>query len=208
MELQTLNMPVADAREAFYEYRTAVRSSKTARANSEDAEIMRCYKALADGREVLDINKAFEIAGFDDSGRPRLAIARADEVNIELYYVRDYDLPGGAPRVWEMGPRQFMGFRRRSNAAIEGRVFRVPAPIASDVEFPNRVFGTIVPNVPPRFRPSSSLLNYHLLWEPVWERKPPNDPALLKRLSGSLYAVLATWDLTPIEQAVLGTTRA
>jgi hypothetical protein len=27
---------------------------------------------------------------------------------------------------------------------------------------------------------------------------------LLKHITGPLYAVLATWDLTPLEQAVLG----
>ena len=50
----------------------------------------------------------------------------------------------------------------------------------------------------------------HLLWEPRWERRPrpPGDPALLKHLAGPLYAVLATWDLTPVEQAVLGVTRS
>jgi hypothetical protein len=32
---------------------------------------------------------------------------------------------------------------------------------------------------------------------------PPGDPALLRKLGGDLYIVLGTWDLTPLEQAVL-----
>jgi len=45
-------------------------------------------------------------------------------------------------------------------------------------------------------------------WKPVRDRRrAPGDPALLKHLGGPFYAVLATWDLTFVEQAVLGVTR-
>ena len=37
---------------------------------------------------------------------------------------------------------------------------------------------------------------------------PPRDPALLRNITGTLYAVLAVWDLTEVERAVLGMTRA
>jgi hypothetical protein len=37
----------------------------------------------------------------------------------------------------------------------------------------------------------------------VWEYVPHPDPILLKRLSGSLFVVLAAWDLTELEQKVL-----
>lgn len=40
-----------------------------------------------------------------------------------------------------------------------------------------------------------------------WQRTPQppgTDPALLKHVGGDLWAVLATWDLTPLEAAVLG----
>ena len=60
----------------------------------------------------------------------------------------------------------------------------------------------IVPSIPPLHRPHDSLENYWLLWEAEWTR-PPVDPALLKHLGLNLYAVLAVWDLTPLEQAVL-----
>lgn len=38
-----------------------------------------------------------------------------------------------------------------------------------------------------------------LEWAPV----PPTDPFLLRHLGGTLYVVLAQWDLTPLEKAVL-----
>jgi len=61
----------------------------------------------------------------------------------------------------------------------------------------------MVPPVPPGLRPASAIGNYHVLWEAEWERVAPADPALLKHIGGDLYAVLAVWDLTELERAVL-----
>jgi hypothetical protein len=61
----------------------------------------------------------------------------------------------------------------------------------------------VVPSIPPRLRPPSALADYFILWEAAWE-SIPTDPMLLRRLSGSLYAALAVWDLTDLERAVLG----
>lgn len=64
----------------------------------------------------------------------------------------------------------------------------------------------MVPNVPPALRPKFSLSGYLTLFEvEEWKTapRPPGDPALLKHIGGDLYAILAVWDLTPLEQAVL-----
>ena len=61
----------------------------------------------------------------------------------------------------------------------------------------------MVPPVPPVHRPVSSLGNYHVLFEAIWEQVAPKDPALLKHIGGDLYVVCATWDLTEIERTVL-----
>jgi len=44
---------------------------------------------------------------------------------------------------------------------------------------------------------------FHILWEADWHLDPPQDPALLRRLMGDLWVVLAVWDLTSLERAVL-----
>ncbi|TWT34974.1 hypothetical protein KOR42_53530 [Thalassoglobus neptunius] len=36
---------------------------------------------------------------------------------------------------------------------------------------------------------------------------PPGDPYLLKKISGEFYAVLAEWDLTELEKAVMAELR-
>jgi hypothetical protein len=60
-----------------------------------------------------------------------------------------------------------------------------------------------VPLVPPNLRPARGLNRYCILFEAEWEPVPPTDPMLLRHLHGSLYAVLAVWDLTPLERAVI-----
>jgi hypothetical protein len=63
---------------------------------------------------------------------------------------------------------------------------------------------TLTPIIPPALRPKHNLANYKTLWEvEAWKLEPPRDPMLLKPLGGMLYAVLATWDLTELERAVL-----
>ena len=48
-----------------------------------------------------------------------------------------------------------------------------------------------------------TLDRYFILWEADWQRRAPVDPALLRPVGGDLYVVVATWDLTDLERAVL-----
>jgi hypothetical protein len=93
-------------------------------------------------------------------------------------------------------------------ARAADRVFTYPDGTLPDGEFIGQgEWAAILPLIPPRLRPPHGLDNYHLLWEAVWTRprtrRAPGDPALLKHIGGDLWAVLAVWDLTPLEQAVL-----
>jgi hypothetical protein len=71
----------------------------------------------------------------------------------------------------------------------------------------------IVPTVPDAYLPTIKERrknSYAVLFEPVWERQeqPENwDPALIRRVSGSLFEVVEVWDLTPIEAAALNMAR-
>lgn len=42
-----------------------------------------------------------------------------------------------------------------------------------------------------------------MLFEAEWRPEPPKDPALLRHIGGDLYSVVAVWDLTELERAVL-----
>ena len=63
-----------------------------------------------------------------------------------------------------------------------------------------------LPLIPVHLRPKRGLENYHILWEAEWEPIPPRDPYLLRRIGkADLWLVVAHWDLTEVERAVLAT---
>lgn len=198
MNLDTLTMPKTEAKQAFIEYRRAVQE----RHSTEDEQIMRGYKALAQGKQVIELHAAFQRAGQDAQGCPRLAIARADEDAIECRRYNDGRL-WFSPRVSRWSSRM-KGQRTRELTLPAGTLGVKDPSIGSSRSWD---YAAMTPIIPPQFRPLHALSNYHLLWEAEWTRLAPRDPALLKHLGGTLYAVLAMWDLTPVERAVLGVTR-
>jgi hypothetical protein len=201
MELQTIEMPKAEARKAFLEYRHAVRE----RHDAEDEQIMRAYRALSQGKPVIDIFEAIRDGGRDRNGLPKLAIARADAVKTVLLR-----RPDGS---FHMAPINltYQDGSIPGRAEYRGRVFRFPVNFLTpkELRFGRERWVAMNPTVPPALRPQHAMSNYHVLWEAEWRKDPvpPRDPALLKHLGGPLYMVLATWDLTDVERAVLGVTR-
>lgn len=149
--------------------------------------LKKAYYAIKQGNQIIDIYKALEQAGTFSDGYPRIAIARAHMQKIQY-----------RPTRW-------------SGSAG----FYAPEGINAQIAIPN--FGwakriskreTVVPLVPAEHHPDSSLRNYHIIWEVEeggWKPVPvpPGDPLLLKRLSKNLFVVLAMWDLTELERAVI-----
>lgn len=188
MNLEPITMDQAAAEAAFREYRAAFMAER----NQIDGELMRGYKALRNGKQLIRLTQTISAGGVDDQGRPRLAIARADENSISVTTAAD-------------GSCQFAP---TGNVRARDRVFDLPPdtlPRGNGKWLTNR--WATIPLIPPRLRPRYALTGYHILWEAVWRapntRRAPRDPALLKRLGGDLYAVLAVWDLTELERAVL-----
>jgi len=199
MNLATIEMDRTQAREAFLEYRTAVKE----RHSDEDEAIMRGYRELARGRQLIRLSDTVLAGGLVertwrpswDRGRapetvmlPAIAVMRADRP--ECWVSRDgNDRFVFTPDTWYRG--------RKDRVVIGG--FE-----------PHQMFGqwrAMVPIVPPALRPKAALRNYHILWEANWAQAnppAPHDPALLRHIGGDLYAVLAVWDLTEVERAVLG----
>lgn len=193
MNLQPLTMEKDAAEAAFKEYRAAFMAER----NRIDGELMRGYKALREGKQLIRLSETIKAGGVDEEGKPRLAVARADEIDV----------------TFERGSRGNVTFFP-GWTAIQGRQIRAAdrSFVYPDGTLPDGDFisgGTwwaIMPVVPPRFRPGHDLSGYHVLWEAVWTRnarRAPHDPALLKHLGGDLWAVLAVWDLTDLERAVL-----
>lgn len=206
MELATIEMPIEEAEQAFEEYRTAVRE----RHDDEDKRIMQGYRALARGQQVIRLSRTITAGGTDfltirkrwnagikiDVTVPKLAVARANRETVWTYGVDDR---GGCVMQTKRDPHvnnrfDVMRFPEGTFGAAQdndwGHLPRIRA---------------VVPNIPPRLRPRTGLGNFHILFEAEWgiDPEPPVDPALLKHIGGDLYAVIATWDLTELERAVL-----
>lgn len=190
------------AREAFLAYRNLVREG---RATEDDELLMRSYRAIAQGKRVLDLRETLRQAGLDEQMRPKLAIGRADLSRVMF------------SRSWRLNRWVYSDTQGRYGPRNVSSGLAVPVQINTYPQLPHAdavrpavgrpwsSITAIVPTIPPQFRPAHYLLrNFHILWEAVWEPAPPHDPILLKRIGGHLYAVLAQWDLTELERAVLG----
>lgn len=175
------------------------------KADSADfyAACRQAYEAIAEGGTIIHLSRAFQLAGLDDSGRPRLAIARADRKQVHFRWWNsdtiarfDTNVSPGWGQSWDtLIERVDMGqtFERGENhIGMERSGY------------------ALVPAVPADVRPKvGQLKEWYVLWEvEQWfERsqipEPPHDPLLLRKIRGELFQVLAEWDLTEIERAVM-----
>jgi hypothetical protein len=214
-EIETIGAPQItrhDARKAYLEYKAAVLTAAKPEEKKEYEGLWRGYKAIAAGQQVIDLGQTLHAAGVqEDTLYPRLAICRADARTCRVTMqpdgsvtftddalrwrrptpTRTVKLPVGTfPQFtlhWnQIGPPS----RYRPGGILEREQWRTEAT-------------ALVPMVPPHLHPRAALSNYHILWDAVWTPDPPQDPLLLKHLAGLLYAIVAHWDLSPLEQAVL-----
>jgi hypothetical protein len=210
MELATIEMERPKARQAFLDYRRAVRE----RHNAEDEAIMRGYRALAAGKQLIRLDETLVAGGTTEilapvrRGEkqnvtvPCLAVARATATNVWTWGVDE----NGACEM--RSKRELADSNRRDRIRLRAGTF--PTGTRDPEAWWRPRLRAIVPNVPPALRPAHSLDGYHVLFEAEWavDPLPPVDPALLKHLAGDLWVVVATWDLTPLERAVLAGTRS
>jgi hypothetical protein len=153
-------------------------------ATDQDLRIESVYRQIARGKKVIMAFESIRQAGLDDQGRPKLAIIRADAQ--WAYLRKDRERVSFQMDSWPRG-----------NATK--RTISVPW---KGMEWASTSAKARVPLVPVHLRPKTNLSNYHILWEADWEHAPV-DPMLLRRYGGDLWLVLAAWDLTAVERAVL-----
>jgi hypothetical protein len=187
MHLTPLVIPEDEAAEKLAEYEAQLRIERSA----EDEAIAMGYRAAARGLPIIRLSETVAAGGYFDGGLPRIAVIRATEKDC---YVR-----------WDGQSIVYNDGVSRNQGALVGR-YTVRVPIAEPPA--GRWWGggqTIVPLIPPRYRPRwPRLKSCHLLWEvESWTPVPPEDPALIRHIRGDLWAVLAVWDLTELERYVL-----
>lgn len=211
MNIPTIQIEPDVARRAFLEYKRSVeeaanreisdyetRSSKRrAELEETDKALMAGYRLLSTHKRVIVLSDVLRQGGVDAHNRPKLAVARADERQIALWVS-----PNGTTTYRPMVDRWAKGESapRENNPDVSRRVFEFDEllpPTRANVQAKSDV-----PFIPPGIRPNR-LDRYAILWEATWQSVPV-DPALLRPLGQGMYAVVATWDLTPLEAAVLG----
>lgn len=176
MKTAVLEMTVQDATKELARWRPG--------RNREDILIARAFRTVARGGKVIDLHESFRRSGCDSQGRPRLAISRADATMV-MGNICDLRYNPSVVRMWVD-----VGYKNE-----------VQIPLASVPNWRPFYAKAKVPIIPPIYR-RRNLAGYFILFEAAWENVT-KDPILLQHLGGALYRVIASWDLTPIEQAVL-----
>lgn len=193
MQTETIQVDRDQARELFRKYK-----EHRAYATPIDLEIERLYELIAKERVIIRAIASIVKAGLGADGLPKLAIARAaDDQNRRIEKCRVHmDHLGGARFYW-------------SDRYPQNAHWRTYVDVP-DGSFPNSVRTNRwtnvaqVPLVPIHLRPHRGLANYHILWDAIWRKEPPVDPLLIRRIGrADLWVVVAGWDLTEAERAVL-----
>lgn len=190
MKVETLQVERDTARELFEKYQEHREGYTDA-----DREIASIYKQIAAGRTVIRAFESIRAAGCDERGLPKLAICPAHMA--ECWY------RVGSPET----ERGHVEFGKRSARGREKKeVVRMPWPFVPKIQQQGSRYWdyvATVPLVPVHLRPKHALHNYHILWEAEWTGRYPIDPYLLRRFGGDAWLVLAAWDLTDVERAVM-----
>lgn len=187
MKVETLTqIKPEEARELWKTYQSHVH-----RQTPADAEIAAIYKRIAQGKTVIRALESIRVAGLNEEGLPKLAIAPAHLQECWFYPERDRCV---------FGKRDPMTNERAA-------VVRMDWPgLVRPKDPTNRwrhEWCATVPIIPVHLRPKRGLQNYHILWEAEWTKRYPVDPFLLRRFGGDAWLVVAAWDLTEVERAVM-----
>jgi hypothetical protein len=164
----------------------------------EDEALTAAYRMLSKGQQVLSLTQVLIAAGLNKQALPNLAIVRADSPRVHVRSTGREEIVFSTTGSWRDTKRDQVrtknvydyDWRRSDWRRVNGH------PQLEDVE-------ALTPVVPPHLRPKD-LSKYHIMWEPNWQRRAPDpDPFLLSRISDDLFVIVAVWDMTPLELAVL-----
>lgn len=217
MDVETITMDPRIAAIHYKDYRKKVREQKAARVaearrkltliETEDQTALGVYRALSKGARILNVASAIRGAGLDPKQRlPVLAIARAHwgHVKLEIDHNR-LCFGNGAWLSWSYrserhtNTKDLIAFGQDLlGAEVTNAAWR------RENRFPRlEEHRAQVPSVPVHLRPAGHLEDYCILFDAKWEQVAPPDPILLRHVAGPMYTVLAQWDLSPVEKAVL-----
>lgn len=161
-----------------------------------DLAVVAAIEAVNEGRVLVDLSTVIAAGGISQkhhlSKLPGLTFAPPWALEVSMRVRHDGD----------MTLRTRRGLKSWRHDLTSGYTFPHSEAISYSAV-------ATVPRMPPEIR-AVAHKDHVVLWEPDWRKahtkvqRPPLDPALLERLDGNLYMVVATWDLSPLEAAALG----
>lgn len=194
MDVAQFEVTQKEAAEQWKLYRDACK------LNPKDAfsqDMKACYNQLKQGRKIIDMDETMKRGGLNMKGEPRLAVCRADALYCILYIKED-------------GTYRFTAGQDRRKVYVDDFTTSIFPKLTSQQikekggDYWGLILRTVVPAIPPICKPKANLENYHVLWEvDEWKIIPPKDPYLLKRIHGNIFVVLAGWNLSELERAVM-----
>jgi len=196
MKVEQIQIPKEEAEKQYNEYKQVIQKHK----NEYVKDLKRIYGHMRHGRAIIDINKAMKIGDLNKDGDPKLAICRADA---KICYFQKLTDGRGVFRMSRWGNRKTETIWVRIKDTWN---WQTKPNQWNGVEIVNRHLETPLPIIPAHILKTinRNLRTYHILWEvEEWKPVPPRDPILLKRLTSNVFVVLVTWDLTPLERAVI-----
>jgi hypothetical protein len=200
MNVSIFTMDKAEADKKLLAYRSQLKK----RANAEYELAVKAYETVANGQAILNIVDSFAKTGLGEDLRPKLAIARADRKEVQVSVSareRRFTFSAHSSGMWASG---YSG----------DLIIRFPFSFSAEQEkaLPySREGYALVPMIPAdvREKVKGQDKDYMILWEvEKWADRSltspaPRDPYLLKHIAGELYAVVAEWDLTDLERAIM-----
>lgn len=198
MNVSVFRMDQAEAEKKLVAYRQQLKR----RANEEYELAAKAYEVAAKGLALLNLVDVFQQTGLGSDNRPKLAIARADRKEVEVTV---------SPRDRHIAFSTLSQSRWHYAGSLLVTVpYRFTQEHFNAIQW-SKVGYALVPMIPADVRPNEGQdSDYMILWEvDEWANRSrtgiaPRDPYLLKHVAGELYAVVAEWDLTELERAIMG----
>jgi len=201
MEVEELAIPTEEAEEEFQALREAFKTNAKLKKEEIRQDLKKVYGHLRHGKKIIDIYESFKKAGLNEAGDPKLAICRADAKTCFLSKRDEGGAVFSISEIWRHDPPR----KTYNDVALPEGSFTWKKNDYGSILNPE--CETLVPIIPARILVAEVkvlLKNFHILWEvEEWKPIPPKDPILLKQLTPNLFGVLATWDLTKLERAVI-----
>lgn len=173
--------------------------SKAARESNDKvySDLAKTYNQLKCGRKVIDIQKVISAGGIHENFHPKLAICKVTTKDVFCFY-------NDSGRVRFVNRPNSYALTKKEDIEIHNCLPAIPRTLFKETWQHDISLKAPRPLIPPSLLPKKLTDDYYVLWEvDKWENIPPVDPYLLRRITPNMFVVVAGWDLTPLERAVM-----